>query len=193
MQEWLDNNDVLMYYADNEGKSVIAERFMKTLKAKIYKNWQLMTANLTYLNKLVDQHNNAYRHSNNTKPTNADYSALTEKNETNSKAPTFKTSCLTLTFVHDIQSLYIYITGWPKKLKALTNIVKHCITNKASLRIENTTNILNIRWIIQSKINFTKISHNLSHNDQDSYLHYQMTWETNEYAKQSTSLGIPYH
>ena len=92
-----------------------------------------MTANLTYLNKLVDQHNNAYRHSNNTKPTNADYSALTE------------TSCLTLTFVHDIQSLYIYITGSPKKLKALTNIVKHCITNKASLRIENTTNILNIR------------------------------------------------
>ena len=49
-----------------------------------------MTANLTYLNKLVDQHNNAYRHSNNTKPTNADYSALTEKIETNSKAPKFR-------------------------------------------------------------------------------------------------------
>ena len=36
MQEWLDNNDILMYSTHNEGKSVIAERFMKTLKAKIY-------------------------------------------------------------------------------------------------------------------------------------------------------------
>ena len=34
--EWLDNNDVLMYSTQNEGKSVIAEKFIKTLKAKIY-------------------------------------------------------------------------------------------------------------------------------------------------------------
>ena len=37
MQEWLDNNDILMYSTYNEGKSVIAERFIKTLKAKIFK------------------------------------------------------------------------------------------------------------------------------------------------------------
>ena len=36
-QEWLDNNDILMYSTHSEGKSVIADRFMKTLKAKIYK------------------------------------------------------------------------------------------------------------------------------------------------------------
>ena len=36
MQEWLDNNNILIYLTNNEGKSVIAERFMKTLKAKIY-------------------------------------------------------------------------------------------------------------------------------------------------------------
>ena len=36
VQEWLDNN-TLMYSTHNEGKSVIAERFIKTLKAKIYK------------------------------------------------------------------------------------------------------------------------------------------------------------
>ena len=42
MQEWLDNNDILMYSTHNEGKSVIAERFIKTLKSKIYKK---MTAN----------------------------------------------------------------------------------------------------------------------------------------------------
>ena len=37
MQECLDNNDILMYSAHNEGKSVITERFIKTLTAKIYK------------------------------------------------------------------------------------------------------------------------------------------------------------
>ena len=37
MQKWLDKNDILIYSAHNEGKSVITERFIKTLKAKIYK------------------------------------------------------------------------------------------------------------------------------------------------------------
>ena len=46
MQEWLDNNDVLMYSTHNEGKPVCAENFLKTLKGKIYEKWQLMIANL---------------------------------------------------------------------------------------------------------------------------------------------------
>ena len=37
MQEWLDNNHILIHSTHNEGKSVITERFIKTLKAKIYK------------------------------------------------------------------------------------------------------------------------------------------------------------
>ena len=36
MQEWLDNDDTLMYFTHNNSNSVIAERFIKTLKAKIY-------------------------------------------------------------------------------------------------------------------------------------------------------------
>ena len=80
-----------MYSADNEGKSVIAERFIKTLKAKIYK---IMTVNdskscLGYLNKLVDQYNHTYHHSFNEKPINPDYSVLTEKNNSNPKASNF--------------------------------------------------------------------------------------------------------
>ena len=37
MQEWFGDKDILMYSTDSEGKSVFAERFTKTLKAKIYK------------------------------------------------------------------------------------------------------------------------------------------------------------
>ena len=35
MKKWLDNNDTLMYLTHNESKSVIVERFIKTLKGKI--------------------------------------------------------------------------------------------------------------------------------------------------------------
>ena len=54
-----------------------------------------MTANssksyLTCLNKLVDQYNNFCHYSINKKPINADYFALTEKIDTNPKAPKFK-------------------------------------------------------------------------------------------------------
>ena len=45
---------------------------------------------LPYMNKLVDQYNNTYHHSINKNPINAAYSALTEKIETNSKAPKFR-------------------------------------------------------------------------------------------------------
>ena len=34
MQEWLDNNKIYMYYMHSEGRSVIAERLIKTLKAQ---------------------------------------------------------------------------------------------------------------------------------------------------------------
>ena len=36
MQEWLDNNNILLYSTRNEGKSVIAEGFIETLNAKTY-------------------------------------------------------------------------------------------------------------------------------------------------------------
>ena len=37
MIKWLDSNDVSIYSTNNEGNSVIAERFIKTLKSKIIK------------------------------------------------------------------------------------------------------------------------------------------------------------
>ena len=54
-----------------------------------------MTANdtksyLSYLNEFLVQYNNIYHHSMDKKPINADDSVLTEKNETNPKAPKFR-------------------------------------------------------------------------------------------------------
>ena len=68
-----------MFSTHNDGKSVIAKNFMKTLKAKSIKK---MTANgskpyISYFNKLVDQDNNTCHHSINKNPIDADYSGLT--------------------------------------------------------------------------------------------------------------------
>ena len=36
-KKWLKDNDIEMYSIHNEGESVVAERFIRTLKTKIYK------------------------------------------------------------------------------------------------------------------------------------------------------------
>ena len=92
MQESLDDNDNLMYLTFTKGKSVIYERFITTFKSKTNNR---KTANdsklcLSYLNKLVDQYNNTYHHSIGKKRINGDYSVLTEKIQTNPKAPESK-------------------------------------------------------------------------------------------------------
>ena len=46
MQEWLNKNDILICSTHNEGNSVIAERFIKTLTNKIYKKLQRIIPNL---------------------------------------------------------------------------------------------------------------------------------------------------
>ena len=92
MQKWLGDIDILMYSTHNEGKLVVVERFIKTLKGKIYKK---MTANdnkcyVGYLNKIVDEYNNSYYHSIDKKPIDPDYSALTEEIESSHQALEFK-------------------------------------------------------------------------------------------------------
>ena len=51
--KWLKDNDIDMYSIHNEGKSVIAERFIRTLKTKIYKYMTSISENV-YIDKLDD-------------------------------------------------------------------------------------------------------------------------------------------
>ena len=48
-KKWLNNNSIEMYSAHNEGKSVVAERFIITLKNKIYKHMTAISKNLFIL------------------------------------------------------------------------------------------------------------------------------------------------
>ena len=70
MLVWLKGNDIEMYSIYNEGKSVVAERFIRILKTKIYKYITSISKNV-YIGKLdnvVNQYNNTYHRTNKMKP-----------------------------------------------------------------------------------------------------------------------------
>ena len=50
MISWLQDNNIEMYSTHNEGKSVVAERFIRTLKNKIYK-YMTSISNIGYINR----------------------------------------------------------------------------------------------------------------------------------------------
>ena len=52
-KKWLKDNTIEMYSTHNEGKSVVAERFIRTIKNKIYKYTTSISKNV-YIDKLDD-------------------------------------------------------------------------------------------------------------------------------------------
>ena len=59
-EKWLSDNDINMYSTYNEGKSVVAERFIRTLKNKLYKHMTATGKNVYYnvLDDLINKYNN---------------------------------------------------------------------------------------------------------------------------------------
>ena len=82
-----------MYSIHNEGKSVVAERFIRTLKSKIYKYMTSVSKNV-YIDKLddiVDEYNNTYHTTIQMKLTDVkDNTYINADKEINNKDPKFK-------------------------------------------------------------------------------------------------------
>ena len=82
-----------IYSMHNEGKSLVAERFIRTLKNKIYKYMTSMSKSV-YIDKLddiVNKHNNTYHRVNKRKPVNVKSSTNIDFNKENNKeSPKFK-------------------------------------------------------------------------------------------------------
>ena len=91
-EKWLSDNDINMYSTYNEGKSVVAERFIRTLKNKLYK---LMTAtgkNVYYdvLDEVVNKYNNTKRSTIKMKPIDVKNNKRVYIDEHNEKDSRFK-------------------------------------------------------------------------------------------------------
>ena len=70
LEKWLSDNDINMYSTYNEGKSVVAERFIRTLKIKLYKHMTATDKNVHYdvLDDVVNKYNNTKHSSIKMKP-----------------------------------------------------------------------------------------------------------------------------
>ena len=58
-KRWLSRNNIIMYSTYNEGKSIVAERFIRTLKNKFYKHMTATGKNVYYdvLDDIVNEYN----------------------------------------------------------------------------------------------------------------------------------------
>ena len=59
-EKWLSDNDIIMYSTYNEGKSVVAERFIRTLKNKLYIHMTATGKKVYYdvLDDVINKYNN---------------------------------------------------------------------------------------------------------------------------------------
>ena len=72
MKQCFRDNDTKIYATCNEGKSVVTERFIRTLKNKIYNYMTSVSKNVLIdnLDDIVNKYNNTYNNTNKMEPTN---------------------------------------------------------------------------------------------------------------------------
>ena len=92
-KKWLKDNNIQRYSTHDEGKSVVAERFIRISKNNIYKHMTAISKNvyLDVLNDIVDKYNNTYHGTIKMKPIDFKSDSFAEYNEeSNEKDPKFK-------------------------------------------------------------------------------------------------------
>ena len=86
-------NSIEMYSTYNEGKSAVAERFIRTLKNKIFKHMTAVSKNISFyvLNDIVNKYNNTVHRTIKMKPIDVTFDSYAEYNEdSNEKDSKFK-------------------------------------------------------------------------------------------------------
>ena len=122
MKSFLQSNDTEMYSAHNEGKSVVTERFIGTLKNKIFKYVTSMSKNV-YIDKLdyiVNKYNNTYYRTTKIKPADVKHilnlSAYIESSKKiNNQDPRFK-------FGDIIRISKGYVPNWSEEIFAIKKV-----------------------------------------------------------------------
>ena len=93
LKKWLKDNNIEMYSIHNDGKSVVAKRFIRTLQTKIYKYVTSISKNV-YIDKLhdvINEYNNTYHRTIKMEPVDAeDNTYIDSMQPANDKDPKFK-------------------------------------------------------------------------------------------------------
>ena len=92
-KKWLANNDISMYSTYKEGKSVVSERFIRTLKNKLYKHMTTVSKNVydDVSDDIVKKYNNTWHSTIKIKPIDVkDNTYINTDKKINNKDPKFK-------------------------------------------------------------------------------------------------------
>ena len=93
MKSWLEKNDIVMYSTHNEGKSIVAKGFIKTLKNEIYKYITSISKYIyvDQLDDIVNKYKNTYHSTIKMKPFYVRSNTYVDSSrESNDKNPKFK-------------------------------------------------------------------------------------------------------
>ena len=122
-KKWLKYYDTEMYSIHNEGKAVVAERFIRILKAKIYKYMTSISKNV-YIDKLddiVNEYNNTYHRTIKMKPVDVkDNTYIDSSKEINDKDPKFKVG----DHVRNSKYKNIFANGYTPSWSAVVFVIK---------------------------------------------------------------------
>ena len=83
IKDFLEINNIEMYSTYNEGKSVVPERFIRTLTKKIFNHMTVISKNVYFdvLDNIVDKYNNTVHRTIKMKPINVADNSFAEYNE----------------------------------------------------------------------------------------------------------------
>ena len=132
-------NDIEVYSTYNEGKSVVAETYIRTLKHKIFKHMTAISKNLYFDVLDVNKYNNTVQRTIKIKPINVTDDSCAEYNEDfNKKDPKFKVGDLL-----EFQDIKVFL------LKDTLQIGQRKLLLLVKLKIQFLGPMLLVTWMVK--------------------------------------------
>ena len=128
-KDFLKINNIEMYSTFNEGKSVVAERFIRTLKNKIFKHMAAISKNVysDVLDEIVNKYNNIAHRTIKMKPIDVTSDSYAEYNKnSNEKDPKFKVGDFVIISKHRNIFAKGYTPNWSEKI-LIANEIKNTV------------------------------------------------------------------
>ena len=124
-KKWLTDNNIETYSIHNKGKLVIAERFIRTLKNKIFKHMTAISKNVCFhvLDDIVNKYNNTVHRTIKTKPVDVkDNTYVDSQKETNDKDLEFKVGDHVRIPKYKNTFAKGYMSNWPEEVFIVSKI-----------------------------------------------------------------------
>ena len=122
MKSWLQDDDMERYSTCDEGKSVVAERFIRTLKSKIHKYVTLISKNVCIdkLYEIVNKYSNTYHSTIKIRLVNEKSSTYIDFNKKNNK----ENPKLKMVRISKYKTIFAkcYIPNWSEEVSVLKKI-----------------------------------------------------------------------